>query len=345
MVQEISFRPYWKKEKDKFEKEGILPCLDYPLYNDMINGMLFKSFDEIIKTEQKEKIHYNPNKNKFIKNFHLYLDELKRDLSKMHSVIEINLHRVVRSLETTILPMVLRKDSKSAVLAKLARLQARTEQVSRFQQFNYEVFSHLVKKVGKQFDKLDINFEKEAIQHMIEDEVFNLFLGDIKTQETFRILTKVYLTFLQEHKNNLSQDEKESIDLKAYEISKTIEDLDMLRRKKLRSGPKEKFENNQMLFEQKKDLVLKQADEDFDKKEQQLRDSIKKEVADTELLTVRQDLLKHEDVKSLKMENSLITTSKPVGDTKPLGDQEVEDEDEEKEDLEPATANPLRGTC
>lgn len=336
MVQEISFRPYWKKEKDKFEKEGILPCLDYPLYNDMINGMLFKSFDEIIKTEQKDKIHYNPNKNKFINNFHLYLDELKRDLSKMYSVVEINLHRVVRTLETKILPMIFKKDSKAAVIAKLARLHARTEQVSKFQQFNYEIFSHLVKKVGKQFDKLDINFEKEAIQHMIQDEVFNLFLGDIKTQESFRILTKVYFTFLQEYKHSLGQDEKEAIELKSYEISKAIEDLDMLRRKKLRSGPQDKFENNQMLFEKKKDAVLKQAEEDYDKLEQQVKESLKKDVVETELITIRPELPKAEEVKSLKQEQSLITTSKPQGDTKPLGDQDAEDEDEDKEEeLEP----------
>ena len=334
MVQEISFRPYWKKEKDKFEKEGILPCLDYPLYNDMINGMLFKSFDEIIKTEQKDKIHYNPNKNKFLQNFQLYLDELKRDISKMYSVIEINLHRVVRSLETKVLPMILRKDSKSAVLAKLARLQARTEQVSQFQQFNYEVFSHLVKKVGKQFDKLDINFEIEAIQHMIQDEVFNLFLGDIKTQETLRILVKVYQLYLQEYKSILGQEETEAIELKTYEISKAIEDLDMLRRKKLRSGPKEKFENNQMLFEKKKDEVLKQAEEDYEKLELQKRESIKKDM-DTELITLR-DQPKIEEIKPLHQEQSLITTSKPIGDTKPLCDLDEEEEDDEiQEDLEP----------
>lgn len=336
MVQEISFRPYWKKEKDKFEKEGILPCLDYPLYNDMINGMLFKSFDEIIKTEQKDKIHYNPNKNKFIKNFRLYLDELKRDISKMYSVIEINLHRVVRSLETQILPMVLRKDSKAAVLAKLARLHARTEQVSKFQQFNYEIFSHLVKKVGKQFDKLDINFEKEAIQHMIQDEVFNLFLGDIKTQESLRLLTKVYQTFLQDYKSHLGPEEKEAVELKTYEISKAIEDLDMLRRKKLRAGPQDKFENNQLLFEKKKDAVLKQAEEDYDRLEQEIKDAIKKEAVDTDLITVRNELPKAEEVKPLDQERSLITTTKPQGDTKPLGDQDVDDEDEDKEeDLEP----------
>ena len=82
-----------------FEKQGLLYTLEYVMLNDMINGMLFKSFNEVIKSEKAKRIAFNLTNNKFLNNFKLYLAELRRDINKVYSVIEICLYRVEKRIE------------------------------------------------------------------------------------------------------------------------------------------------------------------------------------------------------------------------------------------------------
>lgn len=248
----LSFKPYWKKEKDNFEKEGILPSLDYPLFNDMINGMLFKSFDEILKSRDSSNMSYNPQKNKFLQNFKLYLNELKRDISKVYQVIEVNLHRIQTKCNQY-MEAVTKPEGKT--LAPLIEgLYNRLQLITKFSQFNVEIYNHIIKKIGKQFDKLEIKFEVEGFYAMMKDEVSSVFIGNLRTQETIahlQLLVKYAMAVLRE-----THPQFEVLDDKAYHLKNLDDDLDMRRRRFIRNGPIERLEPINKLFEERKNLII-----------------------------------------------------------------------------------------
>ena len=69
------------------------------MLNDMINGMLFKSFNEVMKSQKAKVVALNLTNNKFLNNFKLYLAELRRDINKVYAVIELCLYRVEKRIE------------------------------------------------------------------------------------------------------------------------------------------------------------------------------------------------------------------------------------------------------
>lgn len=250
---EISFRPYWKKEKERFEKEGIVPCLDYPMYNDMINGMLFKSFDEILKTDKTSRVAYNPHNNKFLVNFKLYLNELKRDISKVHSVTEMHLYRIERRIDK-LSGIVLKNEGKQGIAGEIFKLHDRLIVINSFAQFNFETYSHLIKKIAKQFDKVEVKFEQEGLIYMLEDEVFNIFFGDLRTIECLCRLQVLIGQVINKFGREFSQ--SDNIQERSVKISKMIDDIDGMRRKKLKGCPPARLEAITKLFEEKKDSLV-----------------------------------------------------------------------------------------
>lgn len=240
----LSFRPYWIKEKERFQKEGILPCLDYPMFNDMINGMLFKSFDETLKTDTTTNMKYNPQKNNFLKNFKLYLNEMKRDISKVYSVIEVNLYRIQQKA-TKYLDAVTKPEGKTLV-PQIENLYNRLQLIAKFSQFNYEIYCHIIKKIGKQFNRLEINFELEAFNSMIADPVTNVFFGKLRLQETSDLLQ-----ILIERCAINWPDIAESLSELSHQLVRLDHDVGMERREMLRSALVENRDTINGLFEEK----------------------------------------------------------------------------------------------
>ncbi len=313
---EISFRPYWKKEKERFEKEGILPCLDYPMYNDMINGMLFKSFDEILKSEKTSGVAYNPHNNKFLVNFKLYLNEVKRDISKVHSVTEVNLYRIEKRIEN-LSAIVKRNEGKQGIAAEIFRLYDRLVIVNSFAQFNFETYNHLIKKIAKQFDKIEVKFEQEGLVYMLEDEVFNIFFGDLRTIECLYRLQVLIGEVITQFRGDLPH--SDAIEERNFQINKLIEDIDGIRRKKLKGCPPNRLETITKQFEDKKDELVNEikargpilGKEDHRSPNRKLpNERNPDEAAGGALLSDRNtDILNAQ-------KGSLLSTGKPFGDVK-----------------------------
>ena len=247
----LSFKPYWRIEKDKFEKEGILPCLDYPMLNDMINGVLVKSFDETLKTEAVKDMNYNPQKNKFLKNFKLYLNEIKRDLSKVYSVIEVNLYRIQRK-SSMYLDAVNKPEGKT-LGPHISSLFHHLQLVSKFAKFNYEIYCHLIKKTAKQYNRLEINFELEAFNSMMADHVSCVCLTNLRLQEVIE-----HVQVLIAYTANQQPIIQSAISEMSQQLTKIDQEIDQIRKDLVRSAPAQRRETINGLFENKKTQILKE---------------------------------------------------------------------------------------
>jgi len=331
--QEASFRPYWKREKERYEKEGILSCLDYPLFNDMINGMLFKSFDEILKTEDRGDMSYNPQKNKFITNYKLYLNEIARDLSKVLSVLEVNLFRIDKKILKTILPKLANLKWKF-LLNKVTALYTKLKKVVDFQEFNVEILNHLEKKIAKQFSNLHINFQKEGIIHLLSNMDANIFYGNLRAQQTVQTLSMLIFSALE--KTTMPNDVRESLQEINVNLEKMQEDIDMRRMRDLQAAPPERVQRIAALFEERKAELLKENEENFKVSQA----SSAKQAGGVDA-PIEVDLLitehKGEAEKSSSPGQDHITTPRPPGDKLPLELEDKESQDEEVSIEDPHT--------
>ena len=253
----LSFKPYWKIEKDKFEKEGILPCLDYPMFNDMINGMLFKSFEEKLKTDKMTDMSYNPQKNKFLNNFKLYLNEIQREISKVYAVIEVNLYRIQR--KSTMYLDAINKPEGKTLIPKIEDLYHRLQLIAKFSQFNYDIFYHLIRKTGKQFKTLEINFELEAFNSIMADQVSCVCLTNLRLQEVI-----AHVQIMMSCAATNWPDMQERIAQMSYKLKKIDKEIDIIRRELIRSAPAERREAISDLFENKKKQLLADTRKDLE---------------------------------------------------------------------------------
>ena len=339
----LSFKPYWKKEKENFEKQGVSPSLDYPLFNDMINGMLFKSFDEILKSGDNSNMSYNPHKNEFLKNFKLYLNELKRDVSKVYQVVEVNLHRIQKKISKYMATVT--KPEGKTLAPQIENLYNRLVLINKFAQFNYEIYTHVIKKIGKQFDKLEIKFETEGFLTMMQDDVSNVFLGNLRIQETIhqlQLLIKFAMSILRE-----SNTQFEVLDDKAYLLKNLDDDIDMRRRKFIRFAPQERVESITKQFEDKKAELLAERETEvvntYGRSATWKKDLLKtngpyadgtRQETEVQLVSARDSQAAH--VQPVKNPSSLLSNGKPTGDDSPLdideGEEKVKKLDEEEDD-------------
>lgn len=161
-----SFRPYRKTEKQNFENEGLLLFLDYPMFNDMINGLLLKSFEEKFKAERITGISYNPQNNKFLSNFKIEVfNSMISDRIACVCLTNLRLQEVIEHVQIML----------ACMATKWPDMQERLSQISqKLRQVDNEVDS-----LRRDLNRSAPRERRESINSLFQEKK-NQLLGEVK---------------------------------------------------------------------------------------------------------------------------------------------------------------------
>lgn len=250
-----TFRSYWKTEKAYFDDHGLQPSMDYPLLNDLINGMLFKSFEETLKSRHSATMMYNPQNNKFLNNFHLYLAEVQKEIAKTYQAIEEHLSDWETHLDLYFKKV--KNRDETAFKAGVDQLFSKLMKIVKFSLFNIEVYHHLIKKINVHCIKLELKFEAEAFWILAKDETSNVFFGCLRVEECLHkyqsLLSYAIETFV------VDSSMKDVVTEMQNEIKTVSEHIEAKRHKFLLTAPKDKILTFYNLFEAKRSQILEEV--------------------------------------------------------------------------------------